>query len=73
MNDRRKLNNFILKRNEQLKQLKERSTYFLDSIKHTIVLLQIAKNLKFPVNGIYRQQQQEQEQALHQSSSNKDN
>ncbi|KAH7639940.1 oxysterol-binding protein-related protein 9-like protein [Dermatophagoides farinae] len=50
------------KRNEQLKKLKERSTYFLDSIKHTIVLLQIAKNLKFPVNGIYRQQQQQQKE-----------
>ena len=35
------------KRNEQLKKLKERSTYFLDSIKHTIVLLQIAKVFDF--------------------------
>lgn len=31
------------KSTDQIKLLKERSTYFLDSIKHTIVLLQIAK------------------------------
>nr|XP_027199702.1 oxysterol-binding protein-related protein 9-like [Dermatophagoides pteronyssinus] len=57
------------KSTDQIKLLKERSTYFLDSIKHTIVLLQIAKNLKFPVSGIYRQQPQQQQQSEHQESS----
>ncbi|XP_017494228.1 PREDICTED: oxysterol-binding protein-related protein 9-like, partial [Rhagoletis zephyria] len=37
---------------EQLRSLKELSVYLLDSIKHTIVLLQIAKNVKYPVNGV---------------------
>ncbi|KPM10423.1 oxysterol-binding protein-related protein 9-like protein [Sarcoptes scabiei] len=41
---------------EKLKKLRERLIYFLDSIKHTIVLLQISKNIKFPIKGVYKQE-----------------
>ncbi|KAJ6224125.1 hypothetical protein RDWZM_002670 [Blomia tropicalis] len=37
---------------EKLNQLKSQTNYLLDSIKHAIVLLQIAKNVKYPINGV---------------------
>lgn len=39
---------------EKNKVIQENANAMLDSIKHSIVLLQIAKNTAHPINGIYQ-------------------
>lgn len=38
---------------ESFKLIYEQANYMLESMKHSIVLLQIAKNTVHPINGIY--------------------